>query len=195
MRLFPVILVALLAPVSAHSETIVKMQNEFAPLVNTRAGRIDSCGLHFSSAVQTVSGKIYGIEGSVMTFFWKDRLPGMVLKVVANEMTPTGLVPRKVHFASMRHGQTDTLPFKPFEGDNPNAFLAGVSMAEQPDLVLTFTDAVFDAPWLSVSVDKDASDISYRLPAFDGKDADTFRQINDCRQKGLDTLQAELGGK
>jgi hypothetical protein len=57
----------------AAAEMVDHIKTEYEPLVNTEAGRIDSCGIIFASAVRTLAGRLLIVKGSVSSTFWKEN--------------------------------------------------------------------------------------------------------------------------
>ena len=176
----------------AFAEAMNHLRNEYKPLINTRAGRLEMRGVHFSSVVTTLDQRPMNIQGSVNTAYLKDKVPALIIKVSVTEARNNTLIRRKVHFASLRIGQQDTSKMKPMPGEDGHSIMLATDMIQTGDLFLTFSQEFSKGAWVSISLDPNRSDYTFRLPPFKDGDADTLQQVSECEEIALNTLMKEM---
>jgi hypothetical protein len=150
------------------------------------------CGLHFSSVVTTLDGRPMNVQGSVNTAYSPGKVPGLLIKVNVTEVRNGSPIRHKVHFASMRVGQTDTRAMKAVPGEDGRSILLMTNMDETGEFFYTFPNQLPQGAWLSISLDPNRGDYTYRLPEFATNDFDTLKQISECDAVGLKGLMDEL---
>lgn len=138
---------------AAKAESINLLHNEYKPLVNTRAGRIEACGLHFASVITTLDQRPMAVQGSINTMYFEDKMPGLSIKVVVVEGRGGKLIRHKVHHASMRVGKLDTRAMKAVPGEDGKSLMLFTHMGETGEFFGTFPIAIESGAWLSFSLD------------------------------------------
>jgi hypothetical protein len=179
----------------ASAESVTLVQNEYMPLVGTKNGRVEMCGIHFSSVVMTLDQRPMGIQGSINTTYYKDRFPGLIIKIAIVEDKDGKLSRRKAFFTSFRVGLKDTKAMKSVPGEDGNSLLLITDMSQTGDFFSTFPNLFLTGAWVSFSLDPSKGDYTYRLPPIGKQDADTMKQLNECNVIGLDNAAKELGIK
>jgi len=177
---------------SAFAEPVELLQNQYKPLINTRAGRIEGCGVHFSAIISTLDSRLMNIQGSVNTAYVTGRYPGLMIKVAATEVKNGVVSVPKIHFAGMRIGAVDTQRMTSMTGENDRSILLLTDMQKTGDFFATFPASLHEGAWLSFSLDTQRGDYTFRLPPFAQSDADTLKQVNECDALGLQTLMNEI---
>jgi hypothetical protein len=176
----------------AAAEMVDHIKTEYEPLVNTEAGRIDSCGIIFASAVRTLAGRLLIVKGSVSSTFWKENLPGVLVKLTVWDFKgQADPVPLKVYYASMRVKDLDTRPMRQVEGENGGMLLGG-DLAKHEKLTLDFPTMFMSGAWVSFSLDTKIRDYNFRLPAFGEGNDGTFREYMQCAQLSLEEKVNEM---
>jgi hypothetical protein len=178
---------ALAEPLNLHS-------NEYKPLVNTKAGKVDMCGVHFSSVVTTLKGIPLNIQGSVNATYYEGRVPAMIIKVSATGIGPDKRpYSPKIYGATMRVSQRDTRPMQAQPGEDGASILLMTDLTKEPDLVMEFPTSFITGAWLSLTLDRNMGDFTYQLPEFGDKGMkSTFVEFNQCNQIGLDNVMKML---
>lgn len=178
---------------SVQAESVNLLASEYKPLINTKAGRIETCGVHFAAVVRTLDGRLLSIQGSTNSSFFKDKVPGLMIKVSASEVLNKNLdmAPRKIQFASFRVDQTDTLIMKGYPSEDGNSVLLITDAIQAGEFVVVFPELFYKGAWVSVSLDKAQSDYTFRLPAFGADDLDTMKQVADCNLVGINAFRRE----
>ncbi|PCJ61512.1 MAG: hypothetical protein COA65_00700 [Rhodospirillaceae bacterium] len=79
------VLAALFTPAYSFAGGVMDIiEATYRPLMQTKDGRIDGCGVHFNIAA-TKDGRVFGIQGSVNEFYFKNKIPSIVFKLVVSE--------------------------------------------------------------------------------------------------------------
>jgi hypothetical protein len=160
--------------------------------VNTKAGRVDTCGYRFTSVVKTIDGRLLGVDGSINTSYFKDKVPGLLIKVFVAEIKSATPKPRKLHFALLRVGAVDTKSMKQLPTEDGNSYMFYTDMLQTDDFFLKFSELFPKGAWVSLSLDPTKGDYTYRLPAFASADADTLTEVAQCSSIGFDNLMSEM---
>jgi hypothetical protein len=176
------------------AEAVNLLGSEYKPLVSTKSGEVELCGIHFAAVVSSLDKKLLSIQGSVNTAYFGGKIPAMMIKFSVNEVINNNaeLVPRRVQFASLRVGQQNTLNLQSRQGDDGNSLLLLADINQVGEFVFTFPDEFYKGAWVSVSLDQNKSDYTFRLPAFGDADVDTVGQVAECNLLGIGRLKKEL---
>jgi hypothetical protein len=195
MRRFVIAVVMALTGTAANAEPVNLLKAEYKPLVDSKGGRVDSCALHFSAVIQqTLAGAPLNVQGSVVNTFFRDKIPGLAIKVAAVEARNGNLLRHKVHSgSSFRVGQTDTNRMRRSAGADGMSLLMYATVADDMDFVLSFPFLFMEGAWVSLSLDPNRSDYTFRLPAFEQTDAETFHQFYECTTKAMEELKRTVG--
>jgi hypothetical protein len=194
MRRFVIAVVMALTGTAANAEPVNLLKAEYKPLVDSKGGRVDSCALHFSAVIQTLAGAPLNVQGSVVNTFFRDKIPGLAIKVAAVEARNGNLLRHKVHSgSSFRVGQTDTNRMRRSAGADGMSLLMYATVADAMDFVLSFPLQFMKGSWVSLSLDPNRSDYTFRLPAFEQTDAETFHQFYECTTKAMEELKRTVG--
>jgi hypothetical protein len=182
------------AGTAATAEPVNLLKAEYKPLVDSKDGRVNSCALHFSAVIQTLAGAPLNVQGSVVNTFFRDQLPGLIIKVAAVGASNGNLLRHKVHSgSSFRVGQADTNRMRRSAGADGMSLLMHATVADDMDFVLSFPLHFMDGAWVSLSLDPNRSDYTFRLPAFEQTDAETFHQFDECTTKAMEELKRTAG--
>jgi len=165
---------------------------EYKPLINTTAGRIDMCGLHFSGIIRTLDSRLIGLQGSVNSSYAAGKVPGVLIKFSARELVSNQLVPRKVHYGGIRIGKISTKAMAAVPGDDGMSLLLITDMLKSPDIIGDFASMFPIGALVSVSLDPTKSDYAFHLPPFADKDISTIKELADCNNEGMSTLIKEI---
>ena len=182
------------AGTAATAEPVNLLKAEYKPLVDSKGGRVDSCALHFSAVIQTLAGAPLNVQGSVVNTFFRDQLPGLIIKVAAVGASNGNLLRHKVHSgSSFRVGQADTNRMRRSAGADGMSLLMYATVADDMDFVLSFPLQFMKGAWVSLSLDPNRSDYTFRLPAFEQTDAETFHHFDECTTKAMEELKRTAG--
>jgi hypothetical protein len=178
----------------SSAESVDLLASEYKPLTTTKAGRVEMCGVHFSAVVRTLDKRILNIQGSVNSAYFAGKVPGFMIKVSTSEVLNNNLdiTPRKVQFASFRVGQTDTLAMQAHPGSDGNSMLLTTNLEQTGEFFFSFPELFYQGAWVSVSLDRNNTDYTFRLPAFGADDADTMQQAAECNLVGIAALKREI---
>ena len=194
MRRIVIAAVMALTGTAANAEPVNLLKAEYKPLVDSKDGRVNSCALHFSAVIQTLAGAPLNVQGSVVNTFFRDQLPGLIIKVAAVGASNGNLLRHKVHSgSSFRVGQADTNRMRRSAGADGMSLLMHATVADDMDFVLRFPLHFMDGAWVSLSLDPNRSDYTFRLPAFEQTDAETFHQFDECTTKAMEELKRTAG--
>jgi hypothetical protein len=176
----------------AAAEMVELLGTHYQPVMDTQAGRIDSCGIMFGAAVKTMKGRMLVLKGSVNTTYWKDKLPVIIIKLSATEFVNSATqTPLKVRYASVRAGELDTRALKSVDGDE-GAKLLGGNILEHEKLYTNFPTSFMSGAWISFSLDEAELEYTVRLRKFGEEDNDTFQEYHQCSKLGSAEVVKEM---
>jgi hypothetical protein len=194
MRRIVIAVVMALTGTAANAEPVNLLKAEYKPLADSKGGRVDSCAIYFSTVIQTLAGAPLSVQGSVANTFFRDKIPGLAIKVTAVEARNGNLLRHKIHSgSSFRVGQTDTNRIQRSAGADGMSLLMYATVADDMDFVLSFPFLFMEGAWVSLSLDPNRSDYTFRLPAFEQADAETFHQFDECNKKAIEELKKTVG--
>lgn len=157
------------------------LETEYRPLVYSKGGVVDSCGVHFS--VITSDAMLF--QGSVNVWTVEGRLPAMLLKLAAVRAQSGAVTRLKVNGAWLKTATADTRTggFNVYPSDDGMSFFAG-----SPELVklapLIFE--VAEGALLGASIDGEGSDHTMRMKPV--KEPSVVHQVGEC----LEELMADV---
>jgi hypothetical protein len=76
---------SLAAARDALAEQLQVLNLEYQPMIEAASGRIDVCALYFVVAGLTTTQRALGVQGTVNTTYFADRIPAVLIKVVVVE--------------------------------------------------------------------------------------------------------------
>jgi hypothetical protein len=180
---------------SAIAEGFEVMQSELQPVMETSRDHIDLCGVHFSLAGRTVSGRLLGLQGTVYSSYYAGKIPGVLLKVSAVEFIGETLERRNVRFAAFfDNDRINTAAFSTLPSEDGASYLAHADMNQSPDAMEQLQNKLlFGGIWLSFNLGDTKSDYTVR---FDGSQdhSELAKEVARCNLRGLEQIQRELGG-
>ncbi len=175
---------------SASAESVNLIANDYKPLLNTKAGRIEMCGLHFSAVITTLDQRPMNVQGSINSSYAAGKYPGMLIKVSVTEARNRELLSRKIYLAHFRVGEVNTNLMQSATGEDGNSILLTTDMQKSGDFFSKFPDLFQEGAWVSISLDRSRGDYTFRLPPV--RDAETIKQVSECNAIGLKNLVNEL---
>lgn len=165
--------------------------HNYQPLVYSRLGQIEACGIAFGALVTTLSGHPLAVNGSVLNTYWEGKSPALVVKVSVFESGEDTVVPLEVYHAALRVGQMDTSSMTSLEGDD-GAVLLYKTWNEDVDFVVNFPNIFPRGAWVSVSLDPDLGDYTFQLPPFGEQDIGTLEEVRQCNLKAIEVLEDSI---
>ena len=192
MRIFIAAILSAMLPAIAYSESLTVVHNEYMPLMETRDGEIESCGVHFSAVLQRMDGTPIGAQGSINTALFKGGVPSMMIKVTLVEPLNDEVAHVKLLNLTLRSAKVDTNEFTQVAGDDGYSRLLVTTLASTPQLMIDFNEALPEGLWVSASVIEGERDWSFRLPRMSETDYPYYLDYLSCRVKIYERVQTEL---
>jgi hypothetical protein len=193
MRPFLIAAIAAFIPVFASgAEAVDLMSNDYIPLIERSAGRVVLCGTDFSTVLDT-GEKVLSIHGVVFSTWHEGRAPGLAIQTTVSEVINRKLdmAKKRVRSFAFRVDAQDTRSLRAVR-ETDGKTLVLLTDASRSDLVFTFPKLFRKGAWLSLSLDGEPADVTFRLPAFGQADRDTVEQVDRCNEEGLDTVKREM---
>lgn len=178
----------------AVAESFDVMQLELQPLMDTSRDHINLCGVHFSIAGRTVSGRLLGLQGTVYSSYYAGRVPGVLLKVSAVEFIGESLERRNVRFAAFfDNDKIDTAAFATLTSEDGASYLAHADMNQAPDAMEQLqSKLLFGGVWLSFNLGDSQSDYTFRFDASQDH-SEVAKEVARCNLRGIEQVKRALG--
>lgn len=165
------------------------LETEFKPLVHTKFGRIELCGVHFSLVL--TDGKIaFNVQGSVNQSFYKEKVPGFIFKMAVVGAKGGKLYQPTLRFAYMRSGNLSTDGFYGGNGEDGKSWLMYSDYLKGGEAPMELGYRIFKRPVMGFNLDYGGSDYSFEVPEPSTK-KDLLKSYLQCMEQGLEQFKAE----
>lgn len=181
--------------IQSAAEPVQVLETEYKPLITTRSGIPELCGFHFSTIVVRASGQLVNIQGSMNTSFYAGRVPASMIKVSAVQQEEGVLKRVAILDASIRLGTIDTRKYQKVRGEDGQSILLALGMLVDQPTFMHFAGYNGEALWVSLTLDRSQTDISFQLPEFDPKSRSIIKDLAECNLVALEQLQSTMQSK
>jgi hypothetical protein len=174
------------------AEQLQVLEIEYQPMIEAASGRIDVCALHFAVAGLTITQRAFGVQGTVNTTYFADRVPAVLIKVVVVESSNGQLIRHPVKSAVLYDNDLiSTRGFKQTPSEDGNAYLAWNDLTAAPDAFASLQEKMISGGvWLSFNLGDNRTDYTMQFRS----DRDWAKVLDDvyrCNLKALQQVQQE----
>jgi hypothetical protein len=162
----------------------------FDPIMQSKNGRIDNCGVHFKAAIQQ-GDRMFAILGSFNEHYFKNQIPSISAKILAQEFRNGNFVLSRLSGAFVRGQDFSTADFHfNMLSEETGAWLAMTDMGKKPNLFPVFILSLAERPWVGFNLGDGGLDITFQLPK--PKEASLFKDVRTCSLQAIKQVQREL---
>ncbi len=178
------------ASYSSAGGVVNVLKATYKPLMQSRNGRIENCGIHFSLA-GTANGKAIGVQGSLNEHYFENKMPSISFKIMAFEARQGQLVPHQLTSGFLQGKDfTTTSFFFNTQSSETGSWLAMTDFSKRPNLFSRFILSLADRPWVGFNIGDGKLDFTMQLPA--PKDRKIFNDLVLCSSQALGQFQKEI---
>lgn len=151
---------------SAHAEVLEVKDYEFAPLVETRKGRLESCGVSFDVLLDGPFTGEYYAQGSVNLIYHERQQPTYLWKIglatLRNEAQPEPVIIKGVYISSNGASPSDVFHE---QGENGHSWIFGWNaLSDDVNNETFFLSSFGSGVRFAIDIGADARDLSFSLP-------------------------------
>jgi hypothetical protein len=186
-------LALLLRVEDAAAEQLQVLSLEFQPLIEAASGRIDVCALHFAVAGLTTTQRALGVQGTINTTYFANKIPTVLIKVVVVEAKDGGLTRHAVKSAVIYDNDAiSTRDFKRAQSEDGKAYMAWNEFMNAEAAFTSLQEKmVLGGVWLSFNLGEKPLDYTMQFRS----DQNWLHVLDDlykCNEKGLEQIQHEI---
>jgi hypothetical protein len=197
MRVRPIVvltgLVVLANAQRAGAEQLQVLNLEYQPMIEAASGRIDVCALHFAVAGLTTTQRALGVQGTVNTTYFADRVPAVLIKVVVIEAKNGEQIRHPIKSAVVYDNDAiTTRDFKQTPSEDGKAFLAWNEFFNAEAAFTSLQEKmVLGGVWLSFNLGEKPLDYTMQFRT-DQNWLHVLEDLHKCNLKGLEQIQHEV---
>lgn len=187
-------LFGLLAALASHSAwaggPLTTYKHEYGPIVTSTLGRVESCGLSFTAAV-TGFNRAFFVESTVVSTYFKDKVPGFIFKLFVAEIYGGGVTERRaVRFGYLRVASSSTAKLRSFPGEDRSSRLYfGDAQADGFGILEIPHTFALRGGQVGFNIE-DGQDFTFSLPP--PNDARLLTSIAECGLEGISNVEEDM---
>lgn len=154
---------ALVASGTASSENLNIISTDYQFIIERKSGRIESCGIHISAALQGPDSRVIGFQGSINSMYMAGRTPAIVAKAVLVAPEADGIVHVPLYGAAYQGEDVDTFNLKQMDGESQSRMIVAF-MDENPDEFMLLPIGAGVGYRVFLTTDPEKRDLTFKLP-------------------------------
>tara|TARA_R110001599_G_C12216692_1_gene656993 strand:+ start:1048 stop:1596 length:549 start_codon:yes stop_codon:yes gene_type:complete len=162
-------------------------------MVERKDGRIESCGIHISAALQGPESGVLGFQGSINSIYMVDRIPAVLAKAVLVTPQTDTVVRLPLYGAAYQGDNVDTFKLRQLEGEYQSRMIVA-QMDENPDEFMMLAIGTQSGYRVFLTADPKKRDLTFKLPSMSdvvGGDS-TMSQYLECDSSASESWISEM---